>query len=582
MLTGTIPPTHNIRGNLDQRLADSDRTIAEILAEDGYVTSAVIGSYVLDSTFGLDQGFDYYLDDFELTAESPFEIERRGEEVTRHAIEWLDSHRSDGFFMFVHYYDPHHPYEPPEPFKNRFGHDLYAGEVSYTDHCIGKLLDRLKELELYESSLIVVVGDHGEMLGEHGEEEHMYFIYENAIRVPLIFKLPHESEAAVVHDAAGIIDIVPTICGILGIESPAAAQGHDLSPLFAGDHTLPAKRYVYCESMYATRYGANPLWGVVTNGWKYIHTTRPELYDLTDDPAETNNLFDDKPDLADSLREQLTELLGESAPIDAPDTRVTLDSESRAKLRSLGYIGSSGGSRISQLDPALRDPKDLVDFHSLTLKADELILDERYEEARRICEKMLEADVESFDTHHFMAKIAQAEGNTVEAITHLEEAIRIQPDEPRLQYELANALMQSGRDNEALEHLQNSLRLKPWSDEARVNVGIVLANQGRLREAQRLLQEALELNPESARAHYELGCVLDRTGNTREAIQHYTRALAIEPTHADAHNNLGVALARQGSLNAAITHFAEALKFEPEDQGIQNNLRRAMSIRANN
>ena len=580
MLTGTIPPTHGIRGNLDQRLGHSSVTLAETLAENGYVTGGVVGAYVLDSSFGLDHGFEYYNDDFVEPIEAAYDSERRGEEVTHFAIEWLNEHRDDKFFLFVHYYDPHDPYHPPEPFATRLKQDLYAGEIAYTDFCIGRLIDRLKELGLYESSLIVIAGDHGEMLGEHGEDEHMYFIYESAIRVPLLFKLPGQAQGSTIDEAVGIVDVVPTVCGILGIDAPKHTQGENLTSRLNGDAATRGPRHIYTESLYATRYGANPMYGVISDSWKYIYTTRPELYDLSTDPGENTNLVEREPERAGTLRDRLTKLLDEADVIDTDDTKVALNEEATGRLRSLGYLGGSNTSHGHKLDPSLADPKDLLDLHNLTLEADELMLAERYDEAEQICEEILESHSNSYDAHHFLAKIARARGDLETTVAHLNDATRLQPNEPRLQYELANALLELGRDGEAMNHLSQVMQLRPESHEAHTSVGIVLANQGRLTEAIKHFRDAIAINPESAQAHYELGCALDRMGRIDEAIDHFSRALLIDPDHADAHNNLGVALARQGSMSDAIVHFSEALRIAPEDKGIQNNLRRAMAVRA--
>jgi arylsulfatase A-like enzyme len=217
LLTGTIPPYHGVHDNFDYWLDDSHVTLAEILKGHGFATGAVVSAFVLDSKFGTGQGFDSYYHDFGEEPGGGRADERKGQEVSNLAVQWLEKHKSDRFFLFVHYYDPHAPYLPPEPFASEFSDNLYAGEIAYTDYCIEQVIKKLKEFGLFDSTLVVITSDHGEMLGEHGEDGHGYFIYQSAIKVPLIVKLPGKHTSRVVGQLAGLIDIVPTICSLLGV-----------------------------------------------------------------------------------------------------------------------------------------------------------------------------------------------------------------------------------------------------------------------------------------------------------------------------------------------------------------------------
>jgi len=285
MLTGTIPPYHGVHNNEGYKLAQSNITLAEILKDNGFKTTGIISAHVLKSTFGIDQGFDSYHDQFAGVLENNGIEEREGGETTEVAIKWLNENEDDRFFMFLHYFDPHTKYKPPEPFSSRYITNLYAGEVAYSDYCIGRVIEKLKELDLYNSTLIIVTSDHGEMLGDHGEQTHSYYIYQTAIKVPLVFKLPGQKKAKKIKPVVGLIDIVPTICSLLEIEIPHDIQGVDISGHFGGRNSPEKDRHLYCESFMPTIYNANSLFGVVTDRYKYIQTTRPELYDLVKDPA---------------------------------------------------------------------------------------------------------------------------------------------------------------------------------------------------------------------------------------------------------------------------------------------------------
>jgi len=343
MLTGLIPPGHNVHDNFNYHLDESNITLAEILKENGFNTGAIVSAFILDSQFGINQGFDTYNDKIEDAIENVSGFnERRGDEATRFAIDWLDEHKEDEkFFLFLHYYDPHTDYNPPEPFASRFILEPYAGEIAFTDHCVGQVIDKLKELGLYESTLIIVTGDHGEMLGEHEETDHAYFIYQSAIKVPLIVKSPGKPKNNTVKEVVGIIDVLPTVCGQLNIESPANIQGIDLSQCLKGGKYSTKDRHMYCESMTPTKYNGASLLGILNNRYKYIQTTRCELYNIAQDPREANNLFEKESQRARIMRDKLSVTLEESASKDFSFGKTVLDSKTRQRLESIGYVGAS-------------------------------------------------------------------------------------------------------------------------------------------------------------------------------------------------------------------------------------------------
>ena len=235
MLTGTLPPTHGLRDNMQSRLPDASLTLAEMLKARGFTTGAVVSSFVLDRRFGTSQGFDRYDDQFQEVHKIGDLNERKGNEATRVATAWLESHKERPFFLFVHLYDPHDPYEPPEPFASQWSEHPYEGEVAFADHCVGQVLEKLRQLGLYDDTLIVITGDHGEMLGEHGELNHGFFIYEGALRVPLVMRVPRSPAGSRQVDIpVSLIDIVPTVLSLVGAPVPKEVQGTDLSPWLAG------------------------------------------------------------------------------------------------------------------------------------------------------------------------------------------------------------------------------------------------------------------------------------------------------------------------------------------------------------
>ncbi|MDP6381529.1 MAG: sulfatase, partial [Phycisphaerae bacterium] len=341
---------------------------------------AVLSSFVLGSHTGLNQGFDYY-DEYEMEwRKDESHNGRRAEDTTRLAGMWLEKHKSDRSFLFLHYYDPHLPYDPPQPFAGRFRSNPYAGEIAYTDKYIGRVIEKLKDLGLYDSSLIILTADHGEMLGEHGEHEHGYFIYEAAVKVPLIVKMPDGPRGKSVNDLAGIVDIFPSICAALGIPVPAHVQGKDLTGYLTARGGSAEDRYYYSESLWPTEYGGNSLLGVVTRRWKYIQTTKPELYDLEKNPEETDNLIGKQPKRAHLLREHLKLILEEQSYKGNSAGGGALDPETIKRLESLGYIASAGAGQSPHFDASRPDPKDLLPQHLLALKINLLETRKQHEE----------------------------------------------------------------------------------------------------------------------------------------------------------------------------------------------------------
>lgn len=338
MMTGTVPPYHGIHDNPDYKVAQSNVTLAEILRDNGFATGAVISSIIMDSQFGLNQGFDSYSDRFENSFQTIGLNERRAEEVSEFGLQWLEQHQKEKFFLFLHYYDPHYDYVPPEPFATRFVENPYAGEIAYTDYCIGKVINKLKESGLYDSTMIIVTADHGEMLEEHGESSHGFFIYQSAIKVPLVIKPAGKSKPQRINHIVGLIDIVPTVCSMLGIKAPADIQGRNLSEHLFGNKSWYKERDMYCESLYPTKYNANSLLGIANGRWKYIQTTEPELYNLINDPRESNNLIEQKPQLARILQDRLKQILEQTIREKSAESKLVLDERVAKSLESLGYL----------------------------------------------------------------------------------------------------------------------------------------------------------------------------------------------------------------------------------------------------
>lgn len=573
MLTGTIPPNHSTHDNMDYRLGQHNITLAEIFKKNGFATGAVISAFVLDSQFGFDQGFDSFNDKFEEESFSSHISERKGDEATRIAIEWLEKHKEKPFFYFLHYYDPHSPYEPPEPFASRFPNSQYAGEIAFTDNCIGRIVEKLKELKLYNSTLIVITGDHGEMLNEHGEIVHGYFIYESALRVPLIFKLPGQQKAKRLKKITGLVDIAPTVCGLLRIENQLQMQGKDLSDYFWNSKPDSEEgRYIYCESLTPTKYGANTLLGVITDRYKYIQTTRSELYDIVNDPTESNNLIGAQPNRGRIMQDELGLILKNQLRKDDSDSKFKLDEQGRERLESLGYIASSDVSEDFEFDQDKEDPKDLIDFHILSGKVVRFIFEKKYTQAKNLCLEMLSERPDYIDGFVHLADVAKKQGDYAGAIPYLQRAVELGSRRYEVYNGLGVAFANLDDFESAAKHFEEALGIWPDQPEVLTNLGISLFHQEKTDQAAKYCRKAIEIDPKMAGAHYNLGLILSSQGKVSETIALYSEAIRLAPEMHAAHNSLAEIYFAQEKFAQALDHWTWVLEIMPDNINVLNNM----------
>ncbi len=393
MLTGTTPLYHNVHSNENYKLSASNVTLAEILHDNGFATAAVIGSFVLNKEFGLHQGFALYDDINNNVPEFKINDQRHAGEVSDRAIRWLDDYGNKNFFLFLHYYDPHTPYISHEQFKFTslpmltLPKDLYDSEIAYTDYHVGRVLDKLKEMKIYDSTLIILTADHGESLGDHGENSHAYFIYHSTLHVPLIIKVPGQTKSTKVHEPVSLVDILPTVCGFLGFESPVNIQGQDLSGLWRNGQQVNRDRYIYAESFTATKYHAAPLQALITRQHKYIHTTRPEVYDLWNDPDESENIIKNEPLRAKKYHDLLMQIIKKTDRSDS-ESKVNLDEQTLQRLESLGYVGGKINLN-TQTASGKDDPKDLLEFQKQCMDFVNLYDAKKYVKAKRLTQKLI-------------------------------------------------------------------------------------------------------------------------------------------------------------------------------------------------
>lgn len=555
MLTGMMPPFHGVHGNINYRLGNTAVTLAELLRGHGFQTAAVIGAFVLDSQSGIGQGFDTFDDQLVAGgASAGARPERRAGDVTKTANAWLDEHPSSPFFLFLHYFDPHDPYTPPEPFASRFKNSPYAGEIAYTDQAIGQVIDKVKELDLYDSSIIIIVGDHGESLGEHGESKHGYFVYHSTTKVPLVVKLPGRRLTKRVDEKVSLVDIVPTVLSRLGLLMPEGLQGQDLSPLLAGEVADGTPRPIYSESMLATKYGCNSLLAVETSDWKYIQTSNPELYNLTLDPGELDNVLDEQPERAGRFQSALASMLAEYRRANEDDSTVAMDPASLARLRALGYTGGPV-REIFEFDTDLEDPKNFIEIHAKLESVGRFEHEKDYQNARRVAEEILAIRPDVVGAHNRLGFIGVRTGDTDLAIKHYGEALRLAPDSdnaPLWHNNFGLLMRQKDRFDEAIEHFREAIRLTEPAIvggtrradardmnrgalglflSARLSLGEALMQQNKLTEAADQFRQVVTIAPDNAAAHYNLSVVLSQLGRADEAAAEYDEAMRLQQAY---------------------------------------------------
>ncbi len=521
ILTGLLPSSHGVT-DFGVPLAPSLPTWAELLKAQGYHTAAFIGAVILDSKSlapGLDRGFEFY-DNF--PAHSPTKarwgrVERRGMEVIGHAEKWLARHPAGPHFVWVHLYDPHDPYEPPPPYSKIYRDRLYDGEIAYADSALANFLDYLNKRGWYEKAVVIVVGDHGEGLGEHGENTHGIFLYDSTTHVPLLIKLPGNRNSGRVVDAqVRTIDILPTVTDLLSIPSPAKLDGQSLKPYFqGGEH---GDRIAFGETAYPLRFGWAPLRSVRSQGFKFIEAPRPELYNLRTDPGEIQNTYVPWDAAVQKLRATLAELRARMPA--QPPSPATVPQGTVDELKALGYLGpADAGSSTNVAEPSLLpDPKDKIEEQNLLHTAMLAAEDNRPKEARSALERVLQLEPDSPTALRQLGELELHAGDFTAAATHLKASREVRPNDANAWFYEGQALQKLGNLADAREALESSLKLNPGQLTARMTLGEVYLGLKRPKAALDQFEAALLLDPRSTEAQLGLARAYLASGNPAAAL----------------------------------------------------------------
>jgi arylsulfatase A-like enzyme/Flp pilus assembly protein TadD len=567
MLLGLTPLYHGVRENTNFVARDEFLTLAEYLKERGYSTGAFIGGYPLHSRFGLAQGFDIYDEAYEKVKFQKFSAgERKAAEVIDNALKWLDRQESR-WFCWVHCFDPHDPYEPPEPFSSRFEGSLYDGEVAYVDQELGRLLDYMEKKNIFNHTLCIFTGDHGESLGQHGEITHGYLANNTTIWVPLILSYPG-SKPVRVDQYVSHIDIFPTVCDILQVEQPDELQGISLVPAIRG--LKLHERAIYFESLYPYySRGWAPIKGFIQGERKYIQSPIPELYDLEADFDETHNLAANQ--RLDVYRKKLNELLQQYSDPQSEKARHRLDRKSLERLRSLGYISSPQSETKKNYGPE-DDVKTLLPFHNKAVKAWELYQEGRTKEGFDLIKEVIteRPDVDIAYTH--LAKMYKEQDRLREALEVLELALQNLPSNYGVFITYVSYLNLAGRSDDviaAVEHMQ----LPQMENDPEIwnYLGLAYSSKGEFAKAIDALEYSLAVDAEFAFAYRSLATVYlsrfleakDRE-DLKKSIQNFERAIDLEPDFAAAYNSLGVAYKENNQTDEALRCWEKAYELRPD------------------
>jgi choline-sulfatase len=567
IFTGLYPTVHHVRDTGGFVLQPSSTTLATILQRQGWDTAAFISSAVLKKLFGFNQGFAVYDDQMPRQGSSRDFLddpERRAGDTIDRAIRWLDGQSGKPYFLWVHLYDPHMPYQPPSPFKEKYKDRPYDGEIAYADRELGRLFEAVRKKSPPDKTILAVLSDHGESLGEHGEYSHGVFLYDATLRIAFLMSGPGIPTGIRVKQQARTIDFLPTVLEVMGGKASAAVQGVSLTPAFAGHD--PQSAVSYAETLYPKiNMGWAELRGIRTNRWKYVRAPKPELYDLSQDPGETSNLIQTHAVEVQKFEAQLKAVIGgdgtEKVETSAVDTR-TLD-----QLKSLGYV-SGFAARTYDLTGYGPDPKDRVGILKLLAMAEDP--NAHTPDARRIelLQQAVKEDPANPDLYYQLGAKYEKVGRYPEAMKLYHAALARGIQNARLHSRIADLLVRSGKKDEAIPEYEKAAQLNPADTASQTNLATAYLERARLSDAERVFKWVLITDPTSAAASNGMGLIAIQRQDATQARVYFEKAVQLDPDLIEAQLNLGLIYRMAGESVKARTCFEAFLaKASPAQYG---------------
>jgi arylsulfatase A-like enzyme/Tfp pilus assembly protein PilF len=570
ILTGTYPQFNHV-SYMGDPLGKGLPFLPEILHRNGYKTAAFVGALVLDPKKlapGFERGFDVYDAGFHRRrpGEDNYQsLERRGEVVLSHALDWLKKNSGGPFFVWIHLYDPHDPYTPPEPYLGRYPTEPYDGEIAYTDSIVGKLFSELRARNLFDDSLIAVMADHGEAFGEHGETHHGIFLYDETIHIPLLFKLPHQQTAARVEARAGLVDVAPSILRALRLAVPDAMQGQSLLPFMKPDKTAQSAeqtdsaspRAIYSESGYGhLSFGWSMLKAWRTGNYLYVAAPERELYDQTTDPGAIHNLAPDMKAVADTASAQMVEFRRKTLAETTEKTQLT--AEQTENLHALGYMGSDAQAPKDTSSEAGPDPKQKIAIANLLYGAMVDSENGRYQQAVPILEEVVKQEPNALTAYLLLGRAYVSLKEFQKAIAPLQHVVETTPDNSLARYELGCSLVKTGRWNEAAPQFEAAVAQMSSSAMMHFYLAMVYQQTSRNDEAMAEFKDAIRWDPKNFPANLLLGRLYIKQQKAEDAIPLLQKAATLRPDAIDPHRLLADAFSQLGRKDSASRELSEA------------------------
>ena len=525
MMTGVYPTVHKVRNTGGFVLSASQAKLAKILQDQGWDTAAYVGSSVLKGRFGFNQGFAVYDDEMPTSKSGSAlaEPERRAGEVVDRAVKWLDTQSGKPFFLWVHVYDPHIPYDPPDPFREKYRDRPYDGEIAYTDQQLGRLFDTVARKSRPGNTLIAVLSDHGESFSEHGEYTHGVFLYDATLRIAFLMSGGGIPAGLRVKQQARTIDLLPTVLELMGSKTPPGIQGTSLAPAFRGKEVPTA--YAYAETLFPKfNMGWAELRAMRTNRWKYVRAPRPELYDLAQDPAETTNVIASHAAESQELESQLKAVSAGSEKV----ASAPMDPATMKQLRSLGYMGGAS-PQGAELTGKVTDPKDRLDV----LRLLHLAVHSGAPPGERVSmlRKAIAEDPTNPTLYNNLGNLYAETGRPAEAMKLYQDALHKGVSPAWLYSRLGSLYLRQGNKADAIAALEVAARLNPSDYESLENLAVAYRAAGRIPDSERVLTSILNSGEEYAPAYNELGMAAYQKGDPAAAQGYFEKAAKLDPTY---------------------------------------------------
>jgi choline-sulfatase len=577
ILTGAYPQIHKLRDNGGFVLDGLIPTLATITKEARFDTAAFVGAAVLNRHFGLHRGFDHYGDNLNEKRDAKLlpgvVAELRGDAVTRRALDWLDQRakpsqrtaRARNFFLWTHYYDPHFPYDPPEPFGSRFQKDKYSGEIAYVDLQVGELLKGLAARGLAERTLVVLMADHGESLGDHGEFTHGVFLYDSTMHIPLMIAGPDVPADKVITQQVRSIDVMPTILDYLGLSPGDQSQGTSLLPAMVGG-AVPAN-FAYMETLYPkTAHGWAELRAVRTDEWKYVSAPRPELYHLPEDPSEGRSVQESQTAQAAKLEKHVWEVAGPRESL-GKLARTPVNDDTMRQLQSLGYA-SAGARRDLRIDMSGPDPKDRAHVLAVLERVADHMNHDRFAAAVPLLEKVLKEDATNPLIYKDLGACYQRLGQFRKAMPVYHQAIQNKADTDETHAELGEILVRLGDLTAAANAMETAAEMNLSNLQNLTNLATLYLQMGRAADVERTLKAILAQNPKHAQAYNVYGILEIQRGQGTAARGYFEKAVEYDEELTEPYLNLGLLAQQAGQPQVAIGYYKKFLeRARPKEHG---------------